>query len=100
MTSDEKNESVTSEVHFPRTRRGAWIIFAELLIPNLAEHDYQIVIERFDQCVQECMRGEDPEKDPMLDELRFIRAQFLQGSVEVSMKVEGNLSVSAPASNA
>ena len=80
MTSDERNESVTSEIHFPKARRAAWIMFAQAVIPSLAEHDYQIAIKRFDQCVQECMRGEDPEKDPMLDELEFIRAQFVRAS--------------------
>jgi len=90
MNTDKKSETPPSEVSFPRARRAVYIIILEIVIPFLAERDYQIAIERLDRCEQECIQADDPDKDAMLDELKFIRA-FLQGSVEVRPKVEGNL---------
>lgn len=89
MNTDKKTENAASEA-----RRKVWIMMFQGLLPILAERDYKpLVIELFDRCEQVCLQADDPDRDPMLDELRLIRERFLQGSVEVRVKVEGDLSV-------
>ena len=69
-------------------RRKATMALVTAILGLLTDDQRQVLPERFEECVQECIASGELPTDPLHDEISFIRGQIQE--VRVSDTPQGN----------